>query len=277
MSPREAILLVYGLIFGTSTPYLKPKNRFLFPTAIFSFDKDLKFFLGGSGICAELRSGTDLLIVNTNQSDASNLWAHELRRNGGIESSSLVLNSLNGVFGDATQVTSFAPRAVFAHAEDLNEHPWLAGVPFKNVEHEITILVGDETVHLIPVSGCATTSDLVVFFEKRSVMMLGSLFSNRIHPQLYFGAAARAKHWIETLEMLMLKYAPAVVVPGEGQMGSIGDVQEFVRYLKALTDPNVDFSYCRENFDWTEIPSATSLEENFDILRRNVKTHTSMN
>jgi hypothetical protein len=129
---------------------------------------------------------------------------------------------------------------------------------------------------LIPVDGCATDSDLVVFFESRSVMMFGSLFLNRIHPVLTVGAAARVPKWIATLESLLERFSPQVCVPGEGQFASVDDVREFIRYLRALTDPAVEFSFCRQNFDWMEIPRFTSLEENFDILRRNVKTHASI-
>ncbi len=281
MTPREAVLLIYGFIFGTSTPYLKPKNRYLFPTAIYRFDPQLTFFLGGSGICAEFRDGDRTIVINLNQGEASQLWVAELQRRGGIKSADVVLNSLSGVFGTHQILKDLSKaRALYVHTE-IEDQPFglndLAFEAIVKVDAETKLVIGDETIHLIPVSGCATTSDLIVFFEKRSVMMFGSLFSNRIHPELFHGAALRAQKWIATLEHLLQRFSPQICVPGEGEFGSADEVREFVRYLKCLTDPAVEFSFCRKNFDWIEIPSATSLEENFDILRRNVKTHTSLN
>ena len=278
MNFREAVLLVYGLIFATSTPYLKPKKRFMFPTAVYKFDENLKFFLGGSGICAELRSDREMLVVNTNQGDAARLWRDEIARDAGSRDFSVALNTIRGAFGNPSTLRELSSaKSVYVHSDFGESLEPFASFPVKTVTREIVLSIGDETVHLIPVSDAATGSDLVVFFEKRSVMMFGALFNNRIHPELSMGVASRGAHWIAALEELIAKYSPRVCVPGEGEFGTMAEVREFIRYLSSLMDPSVEFSYCRQNFDWHEIPSATSLEENYDILRRDVKTHTSLN
>lgn len=278
MTFREAALFVYGLIFATSTPYLKPKKRYLFPTTLRAFDSKLTFLLGGSGICASLGSETEYLVVNTNQGEAADAWRNHVAHEAGGRSVSVALSALTGSFGDAKTLGDLSGlRVVYAHADegaDLDR--WLS-FPLQAVTEETVLSIGGETVRLLPVFDCATGSDLVVFFETRSVMMFGALFNNRIHPQLKAGVAARAEAWIATLERLLAVYQPRICVPGEGELGTADDVREFVRYLRALKDPGVEFSYCRQNFDWIEIPSTTSLEENFDLLRRNVKTHTSLN
>jgi hypothetical protein len=51
----------------------------------------------------------------------------------------------------------------------------------------------------------------------------------------------------------------------------------FISYLRDLSDPAVEFSRCRELYDWLEIPSHTSLEENFDLLREQKRTHATLN
>lgn len=287
MNIKEALLFVYGIIFATSTPYLKPKKRFLFPTATYRFDSDkynssLTFFLGGSGICAHLRSKageiSKTFLVNANLGVAADQWRSDMGSVGGFKNATLALSSVNGIFGNADIIASLGSvDKVYVHAERTEELEGFTSLPLENISRETVLQAGDETIRLIPVDGCATESDLVVFFEKRSVMMFGSLFVNRIHPQLKSGVSPRTPKWIATLEHLIARYSPVVCVPGEGDIGTVEDVQEFIRYLKSLTDPSKDFSFCRKNFDWMEIPSATSLEENFDTLRLNVKTHTSIN
>lgn len=271
MTLKEAALFVYGLIFATSTPYLKPKKRFLFPTATWKFDKDFTLFLGGAGICAHLRAP---FIVNANIGVAAEQWRADLKTLAPFENAALALSSLNGAFGTPETVAALKPSKVFVAGAGISKE-WDA----LNVEvvHEERVLTFDgETVHLIPVTDAATETDLVVFFKERSVMMFGPLFTNRIHPVLQHGVSLRVEAWISRLENLLERFQPKICVPAEGDVGTADDVREFIRYLRALTDANVEFSYCRKNFDWMEIPSATSLEENFDVLRRNLKTHTSL-
>ncbi len=276
MSPREAVLLVYGLIFGTSTPYLKPKNRFLFPTTLRTIAPGLDLLLGGSGICAVLRGSRALCVVNANRGDAGRKWRDEVR-SASLPIETVIVNSLNGNFADSESLKAFSDAEVYFHSADTALPAMPSELKTHNIVTETRLKIGDETIVLIPVDGAATTSDLVVFFESRSVMMFGALFYNRVHPELAVGASAKVLQWIKSLEMLMETFQPAVCVPAEGDIGTVADVREFIRYLKTLTDDRADFSYCRENFDWTEIPSTTSLEENYDTLRRNKKTHTSLN
>ncbi len=267
MNLKEWLIFAYGVIFATSTPYLKPKKRYLFPTKVEPFDSELTFFLGGSGICARMGS----LVVNANLDSAAREWSGPARG-----ATDLVLSSLTGAFGSAKEVRALEVSRVFAAALRDQSLDAAEGLPVVRVESEMVLTFGDETVRLIPVFDAATGSDLVVFFESRSVMMFGSLFVNRIHPVLQMGVATRVERWISVLEELLQRFSPRVCVPGEGFFGDAGDVREFIRYLRSLSDPNVEFSFCRQNFDWMEIPRFTSLEENFDILRRNVKTHASL-
>jgi hypothetical protein len=282
MNLKEALLFAYGVVFATSTPYLKPKNRFLFPTATSKFDTDkydssLTLFLGGSGICAHLRSAADTFLVNANNGAAAEQWRSEMGKVGGFSNATLALSSIGGTFGTCDIVSALKPvQKVYVHAERADGLDSFTSLPLENISRETVLQIGGETVRLIPVDGCATESDLVVLFEKRSVMMFGSLFVNRIHPVLEVGVSSRVSKWIATLEELLVRFSPVVCVPGEGVVGGVQDVQEFIRYLKSLKDPSVEFSFCRKNFDWMEIPRSTSLEENFNTLRLNMKTHTSI-
>jgi glyoxylase-like metal-dependent hydrolase (beta-lactamase superfamily II) len=129
-------------------------------------------------------------------------------------------------------------------------------------------------VHLIPIPAASTGSDLVIFLEKRALLFAGPLFYNHMQPVLRAGPGLKPCEWVRTLEELLARFQPRHVVPAEGDLGTEEDVREFIAYLKALSDPEVEFSYCRSNFDWPEIPGTTSLEENFDLVRGE-KSHTT--
>jgi glyoxylase-like metal-dependent hydrolase (beta-lactamase superfamily II) len=146
----------------------------------------------------------------------------------------------------------------------------------ESVRTEMRFDFGDETVVLIPVGSSATESDLAVFFEKRSILFMGALFYNQIHPILRVGKGLQPQVWIRNFSMLMERFKPKTVIPAEGDLASFEDAQKFLNYLKDLTDSSVEFSQCRAKYDWPEIPSYTSLEENFDLLRDQIKSHTTL-
>lgn len=243
----------------------------MFPTSLRSVNDRLSYFLGGSGVCAKLKEGPGTFIVNVNREDAALVWRRETAETGSV----IAMNSLSGNFGLPETVSAWSPQTVYVHGSDEDLAAW-SHLRIVNVTKLQTLRVGEEDILLIPVSGAASGTDLVVYFKTSSVMMFGSLFYNRIHPPLVNGVASRSASWIAAVENLLETYSPSICLPGEGTIGTQDDVREFVRYLKALTNPSVEFSECRRDFDWTEIPSATSLEENFDILRGNAKTHTSL-
>lgn len=281
MNLKELIRFSYGLFMGTSTPFLKPTKRFLFPVHRHEVDRGLGVFLGGSSLCGIVtREESDAFVINTNQGNPAKefrQWVDERRGKADI---TLVLNSIEsdfsrgiGSFLDATRIYlgPASPRTLReAFAGQWDE--FAGRVQIVNEETEIEI--AGERVLLIPAAPAATDSDLVVYLEAHGALFLGPLFYNRIHPVLRAGSALQPQEWIRRLDELLMRFPEArLFVPAEGDIGTRDDVREFVAYLRALTDPEVEFSVCRQRFDWPEIPSCTSLEENFDLLRARIKSH----
>lgn len=259
---------------GTSTPYLKPTKRFLYPTATVEIDQKLVLFLGGSGVCAALGGGNDAILINTNQGVAAKGWQEELAKREIATAAPLVLLSQSAEFSGGVALSADATKIY--HAGNLRLPSEQVNQRFFHVEEELQIEVSGEAVQLIPLENCVTGSDLAVFLPSRSMLFLGPLFYNRIHPIVRFGEDLNPEKWIRTLRELMSRFKPEIIVPGEGDLANADDVEQFISYLVALTDTAVEFSYCRERFDWAEIPSLTSLEENFDMLRSRKKTHTTL-
>ena len=81
-------------------------------------------------------------------------------------------------------------------------------------------------------------------------------------------------NWIRNLEVLQARFQPIHIIPAEGDIADHQALLDFISYLKSLSDPKVEFSVCRETYDWIEIPGQTSLEENFDLLRENIRSFT---
>ena|SRR5258708_38740701 len=71
MNFKEWLRFVYGMTMGTSVPYLKPTQRFLWPTAEKKLDDRLSLFLGGSCVCGIFANGPQSLLINTNSGAAA--------------------------------------------------------------------------------------------------------------------------------------------------------------------------------------------------------------
>lgn len=277
MTFKELLRTVYGLVMGTSVQYLKPKRHFFWPTGTRRIDDKFDLFLGGSGICGVLREGDRAFLINTNQAGAAREF-EAFTRSLGVARVEIVVNtSLYPDFTGGNQLYRGARILVPPVDADfllrqLGERP----ATLEMVGEERVVEFAGEALRLIPVGRASSPSDMVVWLESRRILFTGGLFYNRVHPPLRGGLQLDVQGWSAALEALLTRFQPALVVPGEGDPGSIEDVRDFIAYLNALCDPSVEFQDCRRRFDWLEIPSYTSLEENFDLVRGRVKTHTTL-
>lgn len=278
MNLKEFVRFCYGMFMGTSVHYIKPSKRHLWPTKVEKLDDGFSLFIGGSGHCGVLREGSRALLVNTNQGSAAETLQETLKAQGVEKVETVVLTSLYRDFSgglplfesaDSILVPAEEARYMREQIGDLSQLCQL-------IRDEKTIQFGDETLRLLPMGRIATWSDLVVFLEKRSVLFLGALFFNGIHPVLHPQIRFNVVNWITQLRTLLDRFQPKVIVGAEGALATRADVEKFISYLEALTNESVEFQDCRKNFDWIEIPSHTSLEENFDLLREKVKRHTTL-
>lgn len=280
MTFKEMIRFTYGLLMGTSTPLLKPSKRFLLRTSVVDVDSELSFFLGGSGNAALLRKGDEALLVNTNQGEpAEKLRALVAERAAGARLK-IALNSTLQDFSGSL--------ALYPETEEI----WVGKVRSATLRrhlsdefYERALVIGEErrvawageTVVFLPVGPAATESDLLIYFEKRSVLLAGPLFSNFTHPLLHPEQGLVIENWLRVWSEVLERFKPKTILPCDGQPASLEEAQGFLRYLRDLTDPSIEFSQCRAMYDWPEIPSCSSLEENFDLLREKKKTFTTLN
>jgi hypothetical protein len=188
------------------------------------------------------------------------------------------LNSLAGDFSDGAVLFPEAEKIYVGRAapKEIQERFGALADKVEVVNEDRRISRAGETVVLMPRGPAATKSDLPVYLEKHATLFLGSLFFNRIQPVITPGNGLDSRNWVETLTTIVNRLSAKIIVPGEGDLASSEDVALFVAYLKDMTDAAVEFSHCRKNYDWMEIPRHTSLEENFDILRDQKKSHTTL-
>lgn len=94
--------------------------------------------------------------------------------------------------------------------------------------------LGNRAVELHEVGGAHTRGDQIVLLPSESVLFTGDLVENRFFPIL-FGDVANGPAWIETLGGLD-SLGAETVVPGHGEIGGRGLIQDVRAYLADVRD-----------------------------------------
>jgi glyoxylase-like metal-dependent hydrolase (beta-lactamase superfamily II) len=274
MNFSEWLRMAYGLFMGTSVQYIKPTNRYLFPTKVEKVAENLWVQLGGAGIVGVLKSGNEVLLINCNQTKATQKLLEDLDFLSSKSIKNLVVtNVFSDFYGGFSELKleEFCFYAPKVNSSWINKYFREELEPlkknYKKVETNQCVKFGDHEVEFDFYENCHSEGDLVVRIPKLKVAFMGGLFYNQIHPVLRIQQGMDIQSWKGTLEYYINNFSDYQFVPAEGEISSVEDLKLFLRYLEALTNPEVEFSECRENYDWMEIPSHTSLEENFDLLR----------
>lgn len=252
---------IYGLIMGTSTDIMKPVKRPHWPTTFHRIDNQLSVFLGGTGNCGVLKSEGQYLLINCNSGRSALSLKSGLPQNqpATLVGTSTFPDYIGGI-QDMEFQTLYLPQAL--------GHSSLEGL-VQVIGQEMTLSWEGKDIHVLPVENAFSQKDLVVYLPQKKVLFLGGLFFNNIHPVMDIKRGKNIPKWIATLKMLLKRFPEAeTVVPHEGDLCGHQGVQKFIDYLTTLSDATIEFSFCRENFDWVEIPGHTSLEENFDHCRK---------
>ncbi len=274
MNGKEFLRFIYGMFMGTSVQYIKPTKRHMFGTLWEPLDENAFVQHGGSSNCLVLRQGDKALVVNSGQAGPAQKMLEELRQLGVRQVEILIATSLFQDFVNGWE--KLAPTQVLVGAYPVDRLREYFGERCLSIAEPKIIEWGLEKVEIVPLAPGFSTRDLAVFLHRRKILILGGMFYNRIHPVIHPGLGFDVDSWVRQLGELVGRFKPDRILPAEGDWGKAVDVDLFARYLTDLTNPEVEFQYCRKNYDWIEIPSYTSLEENFDLLREKKKNHTTL-
>ncbi len=284
MNLDEFLRMVYGLFMGTSVQYIKPANRYVFPTKVVEVDKDFSIQLGGTSILGYIKSGESNLLINPGHQKAFDKFVQAGKLEAAENVNHLILTNFfldNVHFLQACEnpiEKVYYPKSAEFSMKKLFAPEVLQKFSFEEipVDQELELTIEKEVVKIQHVNQSYSASDLYVVLPERKLVFLGGLFYNQIHPVLRIQEGMDVRNWIAQLEKIVAAYADYQFIPIEGEVATSTELQLFIDYLKALINPEVEFSYCRKNFDWMEIPSHTSLEENFDLLRGIAKNFVSL-
>jgi cyclase len=106
-------------------------------------------------------------------------------------------------------------------------------LPMITFEHEVTLHMNGEDIHVIHVRNGHTDGDSIVYFPKSNVVHMGDDFLRIGFPFVDLDSGGNVLGWIGALEEVIARLPPNVkVIPGHGPVSNLDDVREFIKMMK---------------------------------------------
>lgn len=108
-----------------------------------------------------------------------------------------------------------------------------SALPILTFDHDVTIHLNGEDIHVMHLQAGHTDSDSVVFFPKSNVVHMGDDFLRIGFPFIDLAGGGSVRGLIVALEEILPKLPPNVkVIPGHGVISNLDDVRVYVKMLK---------------------------------------------
>jgi glyoxylase-like metal-dependent hydrolase (beta-lactamase superfamily II) len=206
-------------------------------TETIRYDAQLTIVLGGGGNSIVLTSedGKQGLVVDTKMAGA----AKKLRKM--VTASDITV--INTHFHrDHLGGNNLYPSArVIAGAYTQEQWKQMAGknrYPDETIQigQEKVMTIGSETVHVRNMGRAHTWDDVVVYLEKRKMLVTGDILFLEKHPVLFASGGANIASWMPVLDTLQKLYDIKTVVPGHGPVSDKNSLAGLKDYFAGAVD-----------------------------------------
>lgn len=135
--------------------------------------------------------------------------------------------------------TVIAQRRTREHLLTLDKDFWQVEpawslLPADLLDDEKELQFGDETIRIIHPGRGHTDGDVVVYFGKRRLLVMGDLFVNGRYPRIDLRGGGSAREWPATLDKVLAIGEVAQYIPGHGPLGDRAALVRFQSYLRSL-------------------------------------------
>jgi glyoxylase-like metal-dependent hydrolase (beta-lactamase superfamily II) len=108
-----------------------------------------------------------------------------------------------------------------------------AALPILTFDHDVTLHLNGEDIHVWYVPNAHTDGDSVIFFPKSNVVHMGDVFLRIGFPFIDLAGGGSVRGVIAGLEAIMAKLPPDVkIIPGHGVISNLDDVRACIKMLK---------------------------------------------
>jgi glyoxylase-like metal-dependent hydrolase (beta-lactamase superfamily II) len=240
------------------------------------YDPQLKIVLGGGGNSIVLSSidGARALVVDTKMGNAAKKLKAE------VAAGEITIVNTHAHADHASGNILYPTAHVIAGAYTKEQWADAAG---KNRYPDETVPMGrekilrfdSETVHLRNMGAAHTTNDVVVYLEKRKLLVTGDIVFASRHPVLFAQSGCNVGAWIRALDTLYNGFEVAVLVPGHGPVGdqkAIAGMKEyFVSIRDAIGNREKLDELKRKYANYASLPALASFDKTVAFIANELK------
>jgi len=237
----KKILLVVGLIIIFSIAaggcYFWRSYQSFMNVEVVAYDPLLTIYMGsGNSVVLKSADGQTALIVDTKMRSA----AETLRSR--ISAKNIIIVNTHAHLGSVGGNSLYPGAKIIAGEytsqqwnEESSGSSRYPDVSLKTGEEEV-LNFGDEKVHISCVGQAHTWNDVIVYFEKRRLLVAGDLVFNQMHPVCIAKSGTKIPLWIDILDRLDQKYPAKILVPGHGNITDRQALRDMKSYFLAFQD-----------------------------------------
>ncbi len=134
--------------------------------------------------------------------------------------------------GNADMVKFFTDQIAWAKTVKVEDIP----APVMTFDSQLTIHMGDETIHVWHLPPAHTDGDSVVYFEKANVLHMGDDFFNRVITFIDVNSGGSISGYIAAIDKVLTKVPEnTTIIPGHGEVSDVNGLKLLRQYVVDLT------------------------------------------
>ena len=238
-------------------------------------DPQLEIVLGGGGNSIVLTSedGSRALVVDTKMGNAAKTLRKKVRA-----TEIIIVNTHahpdhtggNAFYGDAHVISgAYTKEQWYSMAGKIAFPDEIIPVGVEKV-----LPVGSETVHIRNIGRAHTWQDIVVYLEKRKLLITGDLLFLDMHPVLKAGDGCYTASWVGALDTLLRDYDPVMVMPGHGPLTdkyALACMKEYFTSIRNALYDRKELTFLRKKYSYYHsLPLMSGFDMTVKFMREEI-------
>jgi glyoxylase-like metal-dependent hydrolase (beta-lactamase superfamily II) len=264
------LVVVAAILFGW-----RAFTKFM-ATETITYDPQLTIVLGGGGNSIVLTSedGKQCLVVDTKMAGA----AKKLRKMATAPEITVINTHYHPdhLGGNVLYPSAHIVAGAYSQ-EQWKKNAGKNRYPDETIQigEEKVLTIGSERVHVRNVGRAHTWDDVVVYLEKRKLLVTGDILFLGKHPALVAQGGANVKSWMSVLDTVQNMYDVKTVVPGHGPVSdkaSLGAMKEyFADAVDAAGHPEKQAAFREKYKALSAIPVMSGSDKTVEFIKDEMK------
>lgn len=264
-----SILLILIALFI----YLYPFYKFFFNDTSIVIDERLTLITGAGNSCL-LETDSAIVVVDTKMGKMGERLSQKAKDKAGKRKIIVINTHFHGDHIYGNRYFKNCPIYIGPYTVDLvGKNIQKEDFPTDYVKDSLTLKLGDEILHLYSIGQAHTFADLVVWMEKRKILVTGDLVFNKINPALIKEDGSDVNKWIKALDGLFVNRSCEAVIPGHGELGGTEIINEMKQYfidMKSAAGNSDRIKQIKLKYkEWMNMPLMASTGRTIDFIKEN--------